>query len=176
MGGDAEDHASSCTSNTSHVNGKAGNLGKGVVIINRARERSLLYLRCLCPKGIWNILPKNIWSQLVVVWDFNPNTWNTEAGGSLWVQGQPGLQSEFQDSQDCYTEKPCLKRTKNKQKNLYFICMPAHNLICFTCMCTIRMPDACWGHKKELDLQTVASHHVGDKTWTQILWRSSKCS
>jgi hypothetical protein len=31
------------------------------------------------------------------------------------VQGQPGLQSEFQDSQG-YTEKPCLKKT-NKQKN-----------------------------------------------------------
>ena len=34
------------------------------------------------------------------------------------VQGQPGLQSEFQNSQG-YTEKPCLKKTKkqiNKQK------------------------------------------------------------
>jgi hypothetical protein len=29
----------------------------------------------------------------------------------LWVQGQPGLQNEFQDSQD-YTEKPCLEKTK----------------------------------------------------------------
>ena len=29
----------------------------------------------------------------------------------LWVQGQPGLQSEFQDSQN-YTEKPCLKKKK----------------------------------------------------------------
>jgi hypothetical protein len=33
----------------------------------------------------------------------------------FWVQGQPGLQSEFQDSQG-YTEKPCLKK-KNKNKN-----------------------------------------------------------
>jgi hypothetical protein len=35
------------------------------------------------------------------------------------VQGQPGLQSELQDSQD-YTEKPCLenqKRKKSKNKN-----------------------------------------------------------
>ena len=31
----------------------------------------------------------------------------------FWVQGQPGLQSEFQESQG-YTEKPCLK---NKQTN-----------------------------------------------------------
>jgi hypothetical protein len=37
----------------------------------------------------------------------------------FWVRGQPGLQSEFQDSQG-YTEKPCLenKQTKNpKQTN-----------------------------------------------------------
>jgi hypothetical protein len=36
----------------------------------------------------------------------------------FWVQGQPGLQSEFQDSQG-YTEKPCLeKKTKqNKRKD-----------------------------------------------------------
>jgi hypothetical protein len=33
----------------------------------------------------------------------------------IWVPGQPGLQSEFQDSQG-YTEKPCLEKT-NKQKN-----------------------------------------------------------
>jgi hypothetical protein len=32
-----------------------------------------------------------------------------------WVRGQPGLQSEFQDSQGC-TEKPCLeKQNKTKQ-------------------------------------------------------------
>jgi hypothetical protein len=35
----------------------------------------------------------------------------------FWVPGQPGLQSEFQDSQG-YTEKPCLEKPKikNKQK------------------------------------------------------------
>jgi hypothetical protein len=31
------------------------------------------------------------------------------------VQGQPGLQSEFQDSQG-YTEKPCLKKPDLKKK------------------------------------------------------------
>jgi hypothetical protein len=36
----------------------------------------------------------------------------------FWVWGQPGLQSELQDSQG-YTEKPCLEKTKkqNKQTN-----------------------------------------------------------
>jgi hypothetical protein len=33
----------------------------------------------------------------------------------FWVWGQPGLQSEFQDSQG-YTEKPCLEKQKQKQK------------------------------------------------------------
>jgi hypothetical protein len=34
---------------------------------------------------------------------------------NFWVQGQPDLQSEFQDSQG-YTEKPCLKKKLKKQK------------------------------------------------------------
>ena len=51
---------------------------------------------------------------------FNPSTWEAETGGSLWVWGQPGLQSEFQDSQD-YTEKPCLeKKQKEKRKKPSF--------------------------------------------------------
>jgi hypothetical protein len=32
----------------------------------------------------------------------------------FWVRGQPGLQSEFQDSQG-YTEKPCLEKPKPNQ-------------------------------------------------------------
>ena len=45
---------------------------------------------------------------------FNPSTQEAEAGG---FPGQPGLQSEFQDSQG-YKEKPCLKKQRtNKQTN-----------------------------------------------------------
>ena len=29
--------------------------------------------------------------------NFNPSTWKAEAGGSLWIQGQPDLHSKFQD-------------------------------------------------------------------------------
>ena len=47
-------------------------------------------------------------SQAVVACSFNPSTWKAEAGRSLRVQGQPGLQSEFQYSQR-YTEKSYLK-------------------------------------------------------------------
>jgi hypothetical protein len=32
----------------------------------------------------------------------------------FWVRSQPGLQSEFQDSQG-YTEKPCLEKPKEKR-------------------------------------------------------------
>jgi hypothetical protein len=34
----------------------------------------------------------------------------------FWVRGQPGLQTEFQDSQG-YTEKPCLENKTSKQAN-----------------------------------------------------------
>jgi hypothetical protein len=47
-----------------------------------------------------------------------PHTVNpreAEAGGSLRVQGLPGLQSEFQDTKG-YTEKPCLEGKAKKKK------------------------------------------------------------
>ena len=43
---------------------------------------------------------------------FNPSIRDPEAGGSFWVQGQPELQREFQDSQGCYTEEPYLEKPK----------------------------------------------------------------
>jgi hypothetical protein len=48
----------------------------------------------------------------VVAHAFDPSTREAEAGGFL---SQPGLQSDFQDSQG-YTEKPCLKKTKQNKK------------------------------------------------------------
>ena len=50
----------------------------------------------------------------MVAYTFNPSTRETEAGGALWVWGQPGLQSDFQDNQG-YTKKPFLEK-QNKQK------------------------------------------------------------
>jgi hypothetical protein len=39
----------------------------------------------------------------------------------FWVWGQPGLLSEFQDSQG-YIEKPCLEKQTNKQtRNIFQI-------------------------------------------------------
>jgi hypothetical protein len=53
-------------------------------------------------------------SQAVVAHAFNPSTWR-QRQADLWVQGQPGLQSEFQETQG-FTEKPCLKKQKEKRK------------------------------------------------------------
>ena len=39
----------------------------------------------------------------------------TQRQADFWVRGQPGLQSELQDSQG-YTEKLCLKKTKQQNK------------------------------------------------------------
>jgi hypothetical protein len=50
----------------------------------------------------------------VEVLAFYPIPQEGEAGRSLWVRGQPSL-SRFQDSQNYYTKRPCLKN-KNKTK------------------------------------------------------------
>jgi hypothetical protein len=46
----------------------------------------------------------------------------------FWVWGQPGLQSEFQDSQGC-TEKPCLEKTED------YRCFPPTLLFFFFFLC-----------------------------------------
>jgi hypothetical protein len=49
-------------------------------------------------------------------WRTNPSTWEAEAeAGGFLSSSQPGLQSEFQDSQG-YTEKPSLETKQNKTK------------------------------------------------------------
>jgi hypothetical protein len=51
-------------------------------------------------------------SWVIVTIAFNPDTLEAEAGGSLWVLGQPDLQSEFQDS--AIQRNPILKNLKKK--------------------------------------------------------------
>ena len=58
--------------------------------------------------GIWNMYEE----PDVVAHTFNSSILEAQ-GGRFLVQGQPGLQSEFQDNQG-YTEKPCLDKPKNK--------------------------------------------------------------
>jgi hypothetical protein len=52
-------------------------------------------------------------SRAVVVHAFTPSTDRRQRQADLWVEGQPGLQSKFQDSQG-YTEKPCLRKTRER--------------------------------------------------------------
>jgi hypothetical protein len=56
------------------------------------------------------------WKMSKPVWwhdAFNSSTQEAEAGGSLWVQGQLGLQSEFHDNQS-YTVRLCLENNWTK--------------------------------------------------------------
>ena len=54
---------------------------------------------------------------------FNPSTLEAEAGGSLWVQGQPGLHSEFQEESGLYRKNPVSKNKTQTQAN-----QPTHAL------------------------------------------------
>ena len=47
---------------------------------------------------------------------FNPSTREAEAGGSLWVWGQPGLQELVPGQESKATEKPCLEKSEKKKK------------------------------------------------------------
>jgi hypothetical protein len=63
----------------------------------------------------------------------------------FWVRGQPGLQSEFQDSQS-YTEKPCLEIPKKKKKkdwNLWICCV------------TVKSYMSTWGYSRCLAVQSM---------------------
>jgi hypothetical protein len=66
----------------------------------------------------------------------------------FWVRGQPGLQSEFQDSQG-YTEKPCLKKKKkkkpnqNKQTNKQTKKQPTKKIIIFNKWCLSNWMSTC---------------------------------
>jgi len=56
------------------------------------------------------------WGELCVVAQaFNTSIREAEAGGALWVQGQPGLHSEFQDSQSYKVSPPSQKKKKRKK-------------------------------------------------------------
>jgi hypothetical protein len=115
----------------------------------------------------------------------------------FWVQGQPGLQSDFQDSQS-YTEKPCLEKpnkqiNKNKQtkkdpktqENIdkffsYHFIVYIRVLCLHICMCTTCVPvpvEAKRGRTSnppELEFQTIVSCHVGS-LWVLLTSGSSLC-
>ena len=106
---------------------------------------------------------------------FNPNpTLERQRQAEFWVQGQPGIHSEFQDSQT-YTEKPCLetkqnktKQNKNKQTNKQKTGFVLHVLVFFlnVWMFSTWTPGVQEGQMefsgfRKLELQIISSHHVG---------------
>jgi hypothetical protein len=46
----------------------------------------------------------------------HPSTWEAEAGAVCKFEANLVYRVESQDSQDCYTEKHCLKKTKKQNK------------------------------------------------------------
>ena len=67
--------------------------------------------------GIPTQLSERLKQPGIVAHAFNPSTrWQKQE--DFWVQGQPGLLSEFQDSQG-YTEKPCLEKPKKKKAPIH---------------------------------------------------------
>ena len=46
----------------------------------------------------------------------NPSTWEVEAGESLWVRGQPGLQELVQGQAPKLQRNPVSKNQKKKRK------------------------------------------------------------
>lgn len=50
---------------------------------------------------------------------FSPSSQEVEAGGSMWLQGQPDLPNKFQDSQA--TQRNLVLENKNSNKNKYLV-------------------------------------------------------
>jgi hypothetical protein len=96
----------------------------------------------------------------VVAHTFKARTQEAKAGGSLWVWGQPGLQSEFQDRQG-YPEK-----TKTSQRIIFWsnICFSLSALFKGTIILhTIEM---CWlleNCRKQLSTQLCADSVANSK-------------
>jgi hypothetical protein len=76
---------------------------------------------------------------------FNPRPWETEAGESLWVWGQPGLQSKSRIAIAVTQRNPVLKPPPPK---CVCICMCVH-------VCTSVTHHLCGGQKTALG---VSSH------------------
>jgi hypothetical protein len=73
--------------------------------------------------SLWVHTHLNCVSQLVCGIVYTCSVLGRQRQVDFWVWGQPGLQSEFQDSQG-YTEKPCLeKQNKTKQKPKNVVCI-----------------------------------------------------
>jgi hypothetical protein len=90
----------------------------------------------------------------------------------FWVQGQPGLQSEFQDSQG-YTEKPCLGKNNNIKQNLPWYGALLNRQQSFSlCNIPFPYPIGTLVEKEPEDAENCSvasmSHHAGDSPERRI--------
>jgi hypothetical protein len=71
----------------------------------------------ISPFSVFHLETFHIHYELCLAWWHTPliPALRRQRQADFWVQGQPGLQSEFQNSQG-YTEKPYLEKQTNKQK------------------------------------------------------------
>jgi hypothetical protein len=112
--------------------------------------------------------PAGYQNDEVVAHAFNPTTREAEQA-DFWVRGQPGLQSEFQDSQS-YTEKPCLGEKKKKKK-----------LETTTTVLKINfLSKSSWGPTRwqPFDLSSVPKNHMtvaGNWLLQVVLWSPHTC-
>jgi hypothetical protein len=87
-------------------------------IYNSCSSESLHKL-CLMPSKLFK---SSILCQVWWLTPLIPALGGRQRQVNFWVQGQPGLQSEFQDSHG-YTEKPCLKKQKQNKSSILY---PSH--------------------------------------------------
>ena len=81
----------------------------GTCSVNRPWAQRSVWL-CLLNAGIKGVYQAGQWWCMPLI-----PVLGRQRQADYWVWSQPGLQSEFQESQR-YTEKPCLKKKKKKKK------------------------------------------------------------
>jgi hypothetical protein len=96
-----------------------------------------------------------------------PNTQEAEAGRSLLVRDQPGLQREFQDTEDCYTEKPCFFKKQNKTKQNK---TKKPNTERIYCACMNVLPACAWEQIHAVPTKTRRGSHIFQNCSYKRLW------
>lgn len=111
-----------------------------------------LHLHHICPPEINWCLHQLEW-MCVVMWSdmvlyaFNPDTWEAKAEGLSWVSDQPGLPSEFLANQD-FIARPYIRTNKQKIMGSECVMGPyilAHQDVFIawyqeTCPCRLNLP------------------------------------
>ena len=143
-----------------------------------AHRRMLVEVRYFCSQAWWHtpLIP----------------ALGRQVQADFWVRGQPGLQREFQDSQD-YTEKSCLEKPKKKQKRYFcrvcrvlptFLGIWTHISTPNTFTCWASLPDPCFCFWDSVlcspewtwipDFSATASHNWFGGGWVLII-KPSTC-